>query len=128
MGFAARRTGPPEAHRGGPRRRRGERCPERLNGIFAFAIWDEVRETLFCARDRLGVKPLFYAERGSAFISGSELKAILAHPAVRSELDSEGLSEVFVMGPARTPGHGVFHSVYELRPGRWLLHSRSWRW
>jgi len=103
----------------------GSACTERFNGIYAFAIWDGASRRLFLARDRLGVKPLFYAQRGSAFIFGSELKAILAHPAVRPEVDAEGLAETFVMGPSRTPGHGVYRGVAEVRPGHCLLCDRN---
>ncbi|MGE5549085.1 MAG: asparagine synthase (glutamine-hydrolyzing) [Bacteroidota bacterium] len=103
----------------------GPDCVDRFNGIFAFGIWSEADQRLFLARDRLGVKPLFYTERGQAFIFGSELKALLAHPAVPHEIDAEGLSEVFLVGPARTPGHGVFRGVRELRPGHCLLHDRN---
>ncbi|QGP91118.1 Asparagine synthetase [glutamine-hydrolyzing] 3 [Neomoorella glycerini] len=103
----------------------GPACVERFNGIFAFAIWDEARQSLFLARDRLGVKPLFYTQRGSAFLFGSELKALLAHPAVEAEVDAEGLAEVFVLGPARTPGHGVFRNIAELKPGYYLIYDRQ---
>ncbi len=103
----------------------GPDCLARLNGIFAFAVWSEADQRLFLARDRLGVKPLFYAQRGSAFIFGSELKAVLAHPAVEPIVGAEGLAEVMLMGPARTPGCGVFRNVNELRPGRYLIHDRS---
>lgn len=103
----------------------GPACTERLNGIFAFAVWDDPAQRLFLARDRLGVKPLFYTTRGSAFLFGSEVKALLAHPQVEAEVDAEGLAEVFYLGPSRTPGHGVYRGVHELRPGRWLLHDRS---
>lgn len=95
----------------------GEDCLEKLNGIFAFAIWDAGKERLFLARDRIGVKPLFYCRKGGAFLFGSEIKAILAHPAVTPALDREGLAELFMMAPGRTPGHGVFSDVSELRPG-----------
>ncbi|HEU4965491.1 MAG TPA: asparagine synthase (glutamine-hydrolyzing) [Bacilli bacterium] len=103
----------------------GPECVEKLNGIFAFAIWDEVNQTLFMARDRLGVKPLFYAERGAGLVFGSELKALLAHPSVEPEVDADGLAQVFAIGPARTPGHGVFRDVFELKPGHALLFDRT---
>lgn len=103
----------------------GPACVDRFNGIFAFAIWDEANEQLFLARDRLGVKPLFYAQRGSQFIFGSELKALLSHPAVEPVVGAEGLAEIFCIGPARTPGHGVFRGINELRPGYSLICSRQ---
>lgn len=103
----------------------GPACVQHLNGIFAFAVWNDSDETLFLARDRLGVKPLFYALRNSALIFGSELKALLAHPEIEPEIDEEGLAEIFVVGPARTPGHGVFRGVAELRPGHSLLYDRG---
>lgn len=99
----------------------GPDCVERLNGIFAFAIWDEREHHLFLARDRMGVKPLFYAQRGSSFLFASELKSLLAHPEVKPVLSREGLAEVFALSPARTPGHGIFHNVHEVRPGYSLL-------
>ncbi|MGO4888388.1 asparagine synthase (glutamine-hydrolyzing) [Anaerobacillus sp. MEB173] len=95
----------------------GPDCLERLNGIFAFAIWNTKDHHLFIARDRLGVKPLFYTEKAGGLIFGSEIKALLAHPMVKAEVDAEGLAEVFGLGPSRTPGHGVFCGIHELRPG-----------
>ncbi|MDI3480843.1 MAG: hypothetical protein PWQ97_498 [Tepidanaerobacteraceae bacterium] len=103
----------------------GESCVDRLNGIFAFGIWDEAGQKLFMARDRLGVKPLFYAKRATSFILGSELKALLAHPMVKPELDTTGLAEIFALGPARTPGCGVFKGIEELKPGFALSHTKS---
>lgn len=73
----------------------GESCLLRLNGMFAFAIWDKQARHLFLARDRYGIKPLYYTLRGSVFLFGSEIKAILAHPAYRTELDKEALLEYF---------------------------------
>jgi asparagine synthase (glutamine-hydrolysing) len=103
----------------------GEECLQRLNGIFAFAIWDGLRRSLFIARDRLGVNPLFYY-RGEAFLLfGSEIKALLSHPAVRPELDGEGLAEILVMGPSRTPGHGIFRGISELHPGNFLIFNEK---
>ncbi len=95
----------------------GEGCVDRLNGIFAFAVWDSREERLFMARDRMGVKPFFYALRRGALIFASELKGLLAHPLVEPVLDREGVLEVVLTGPGRTPGYGVFRDVEELRPG-----------
>ncbi len=103
----------------------GEECLSRLNGIFAFAIWDASKETLFMARDRLGVKPLFYTQAGTSFMFSSQIKALLANPLVSSEVDIDGLAEVFCMGPARTPGFGVFKGMKDLRPGCCLTHNRA---
>ncbi|PLT33837.1 asparagine synthase (glutamine-hydrolyzing) [Bacillus sp. V5-8f] len=110
-----------------------ENCMDLFNGIFAFAIWDMEEQKLFMARDRLGVKPLFYAEKGGGFLFGSEIKAILAHPDMSAQIDREGLAEVFGLGPSRTPGSGVFRGIKELRPGHALTLSagkglRVWRY
>jgi asparagine synthase (glutamine-hydrolysing) len=90
-----------------------------LNGIFAFGLWDEQKQRLLLARDHLGVKPLFYAQRGSAIIFGSELKALLAHPLVKPEIDATGLAEIFSF--RRSPGSGVYRDVRELRPAHYAL-------
>ena len=103
----------------------GSSCVERFNGIYAFAIWDDADQSLFLARDRMGVKPLFYTQKGNAFIFGSELKTLLAHPAIKPEVTFEGLAEIFALGPSRTPGHGVFKDVYELRPGHCIVYDRK---
>ena len=98
----------------------GERCVEQLIGMFAFAIWDSVERTLFLARDRLGIKPLFYAELpGGRFLFASELKAILAHGGVARELDPEGLDQylTFMYVPApRT----IVRGARKLPPGHTL--------
>ncbi|HEY4391878.1 MAG TPA: asparagine synthetase B, partial [Paenibacillus sp.] len=103
----------------------GPEAVQRLNGIFAFAIWDSVREHVFFARDRLGVKPLFYSEAGDTLVFGSEPKALLQHPKVEASVGPEGLAEIFVIGPARTPGHGVYRDIKELLPGQVMIFSRS---
>lgn len=102
-----------------------ENCVERLNGIFSFAVWEHGREKLFMARDRLGVKPLFYKQSNSTFLFASEIKAILAHPDVRAEVDREGLQEIFGLGPSRTPGHGIYRGIKELRPAHMLMYDRN---
>ncbi|MFB9279153.1 asparagine synthase (glutamine-hydrolyzing) [Cohnella cellulosilytica] len=103
----------------------GPDCVDRLNGIFAFAVWHTAEQKLFMARDRLGVKPLFYRREEGRLLFGSEPKAILAHPDVEAAVDAEGLAELFVIGPARTPGHGVWKDMYELKPGHGLLYDRN---
>jgi len=103
----------------------GTSCVERCNGIFAFAIWDEAKQTLFLARDRIGVKPLFYTLGSSGFLFGSELKVLLAHPGVKPQVDREGLAEIFMIGPARTPGQGIFRGIAELKPGHSMVYSRK---
>ncbi|WP_226037687.1 asparagine synthase (glutamine-hydrolyzing) [Aquibacillus saliphilus] len=95
----------------------GRDCVQKLNGIFAFAIWDSINKELFMARDRLGVKPLFYMEKDGGILFASELKALIAHDEVEAILDEDGLSEILALGPSRTPGHGVFKGMHELRSG-----------
>lgn len=103
----------------------GEDCLHRLNGIFAFALWDDHRQRLLMARDHLGVKPLFYAWRGGTFLFGSELKALLAHPLVQPEVDADGLAEVCVRVFLHTPGFGVYRNISELRPGHYAIVDRA---
>lgn len=109
-----------------------EECVDHLNGIYAFAVWDEQKEQVFIARDRLGVKPLFYKYDSGRLLFGSELKAILAHPDVKAEVTLEGLSEIFGLGPSRTPGHGIYAGIKELRPGHAMTFSKNglciWRY
>ena len=95
----------------------GENCLERFNGIFAFGVWEERSRRLFLARDRIGVKPLFYTQMGKEFLFASEIKTILAHPKVKPILNEEGAAEVLMLGPGRTPGSGVFRGIQELEPG-----------
>ena len=97
----------------------GERCPERLIGMFAFAIWDSRDRTLFLARDRLGVKPLFYAAARGNFLFASELKAILAHGGVPRELDPEGLDRYLTFMYVPAPGT-IIRGVEKLLPGHTL--------
>jgi asparagine synthase (glutamine-hydrolysing) len=101
----------------------GPACLDRLNGIFAFGVWSEREGRLFLARDRLGVKPLFYAPLADGLVFGSELKALLAHPGVSHEVELESMAELLVLGPCRTPGSGVFRGVLELKPGHCLTHD-----
>ncbi len=101
-----------------------EQCVLHLNGIFAFGLWDEVKQRLLLARDHLGVKPLFYAQRGSAILFASELKALLANPLVKPEVDLEGLASIFVPIGHR-PGSGGYRNIHEVKPGHMLLFERD---
>ena len=95
----------------------GRDCLIRFNGIFAFAVWEQKRRRLFLARDRIGVKPLFYKLHEGGILFGSEIKTILAYPSVRPELDEQGAAQVLLLGPGRIPGSGVFKDIRELEPG-----------
>ena len=97
----------------------GERTPERLNGIFSFAIYDSRDRSLFLARDPMGVKPLFYAVREKQLFFASELKSLLCFPEIAPEVDIRGLYDLLFLGPGRTPGLGIFRDVQELLPGQW---------
>jgi len=107
----------------------GAQCLHLLNGIFAFAVWEEKTKRLFLARDRMGVKPLFYRLQDSGMLFASEMKTILAFPGVPAELDSRGASELLLLGPGRIPGSGVFHGIYSLEPGCCgYFQEEKWVW
>ncbi|MBR1528421.1 MAG: asparagine synthase (glutamine-hydrolyzing) [Oscillospiraceae bacterium] len=102
-----------------------EDCVKLCNGIFAFAVWEQKKQRLFLARDRIGVKPLFYYQTESGLIFGSELKAILAHPDVPHEIDLNGISQILLFGPGRTPGCGVFRNMKEILPAHCAYYTRE---
>jgi len=93
----------------------------RLNGIFAFAIWDPIKEQLFLYRDRSGIKPLFFSRQHDQLLFASEIKGILACPGMKARLDHQGMNEIFSIGPARTYGCGVFQGIEEVLPGHYLV-------
>src|SRR6185436_6723251 len=97
----------------------GEDALTRFNGMFAFALWDRVRRELVLARDRFGIKPLYYAIVGQKLLFGSEIKAILANPAYRTALDLEGLAEYFTFQNFFTE-HTLFKDVRLLPAGTFL--------
>jgi asparagine synthase (glutamine-hydrolysing) len=98
----------------------GPRCVERLQGMFAIAIWDVPKRELFLARDRLGVKPLYYARPSGGFLFGSEIKALLAHPAVSADLDEEAFHHylTFICTPAPLT---MFRGISKLAPGERMI-------
>lgn len=95
----------------------GKKCCEKLNGIYAFAVYDIAEETLFLCRDKIGVKPLFFHLYDGGMLFASEIKTLLASGVVKPVLTEESLHEIFFLGPARTPGNGIFKGVQELLPG-----------
>ena len=95
----------------------GEDCVRKLNGIFAFAVWEAGSGRLFLARDRIGVKPLFYTQTGKGLLFASEIKTLLQYPSVPRQLDLTGLSQLILLGPGRLPGSGIFKGIYEVEPG-----------
>lgn len=95
----------------------GENCVDKFNGIFAFAVYDEHRHRVFLARDRIGVKPLFYYLSKDSLIFASEIPALLCHPEIPAEIDEQGAAELILMAPGRTPGCGVIRGVCEVKPG-----------
>lgn len=90
---------------------------QELNGVFALAFWDG--ERLLLARDRLGAKPLYYATEDGYLYFGSEPKALFAM-GFRPALDDGGLRELFALGPAHTPGNGIFKGLHEVLPAQWI--------
>ncbi len=97
----------------------------KMNGIFAFAVWDPMEERMLLFRDRSGVKPLFYSIKDGCLYFSSEIKGILACPGITPELDRQGLNEIFGIGPARTGGCGVFRGISELLPGYFGIFNRG---
>jgi asparagine synthase (glutamine-hydrolysing) len=96
----------------------GPSCVEKINGQFALAIWDSSKKELFLARDRVGIRPLYYSWSGGRLIFASEIKALLAVAGTR-QLDLQALSQVFVLWTT-LPGRTVFQGVHELPPGHFL--------
>ncbi len=96
-----------------------------LNGIFAFAIWDTKKQSLFMARDHFGVKPLYYTFVNNNLVFASEIKAILKFPEVTAKLDEQGICELFGIGPAHTAGTTVFKNIYELKPANTIVYNEA---
>jgi asparagine synthase (glutamine-hydrolysing) len=97
-----------------------EKCLEKLNGQFAFAIWDTRRKELFLGRDRVGIRPLFYYREGETFVFGSEIKCLMESGYVKAEPDPESLNRVFTFWTIPSPGT-LFKGVKELPPGHYMV-------
>ncbi len=95
----------------------GAECVTYINGIYAFAVWEEKSRRLFLARDRIGVKPLFYTQHQGGLLFASEIKTLFAYPSVKAQLDETGARQLLLLGPGRLPGSGVFKNIQEVEPG-----------
>ena len=102
----------------------GEECLKSFNGMFSFAIWDNVNEKLFLARDRFGQKPLYYTLKNGIFIFGSELKAILQHPLIKKEIDPISLSKYLACDYIPYP-RTIFKGIYKLEPAHCLVADKN---
>ncbi len=100
-----------------------EKALDLLEGIYAFAIYDG--KNLFMARDRLGVKPIFYSKVKNNFIFGSEIKSILKSDLVKPIINKKSLQEIFALGPSKIPGSGIFKDIYELKPAHYLIYTNN---
>lgn len=103
----------------------GESFIQKLNGIFAIAIYHKEEEKLWLFRDRLGVKPLFFTQKEETIVFASEIKGLFAYPDISPVVDKNGLCEIFALGPARTCGNGVFKNIFEVLPGEMLTFSNE---
>ncbi|MEU3826648.1 asparagine synthase (glutamine-hydrolyzing) [Streptomyces sp. SID486] len=101
----------------------GDAVAERLNGMYAFAVWDGRRDKLVMIRDRMGIKPFYYYPTADGVLFGSEPKAILANPLARRRVTADGLREMFVM--IKTPGHAIWDGMREVEPGTVVTVDRS---
>ena len=103
----------------------GKDVVKHINGIFAFVILDSNRNELFFARDHFGIKPFYYTIIKDTFIFASELKGLFEYPGVEKILDEQGISELFGIGPAHTPGTTVFKNIYEVKPAHFGVFNIS---
>jgi asparagine synthase (glutamine-hydrolysing) len=97
----------------------GPACLHQFRGMFAFALWDERTQTLFCARDRLGIKPFYYFWDGKTFVFASEIKALLEHPSVPTAFEDSQLAEYLAFGYVSSE-QTLFRGIRKLMPGHWL--------
>lgn len=98
---------------------------KRFNGIFSFAIWNDKTNEIILVRDHFGIKPLYYTLNDSTIIFASEIKAIFKYPGIKPCIDSQGIAELFGLGPCHTPGLTLFKNIYELKPAHFLLFNKS---
>ena len=102
----------------------GEDCLKLINGQFAFAVWNSSKQELFLARDRVGIRPLYYFKTHDQFIFASEIKAIFQHPAAQPAIDPKALHQIFTIWTTISPDT-VFKDVFEIPPGHYLRIGKS---
>lgn len=102
-----------------------EESVKKLNGIFAYAVYDEKDKSLFLARDRIGVKPCFYAKVGNLFAFASRISSLLCIPQIKPIVNEEGLNEIFMLGPAKTIGKAIFRDISELAPAHYMVYKNG---
>lgn len=100
-----------------------EESVKKLNGIFAFAVYNEKENSLFIARDRIGVKPCFYSKKNELFAFASRISSLLCIPQIKPVVNEEGLNEIFMLGPAKTVGKAIFKDISELPPAHYLTYK-----
>lgn len=97
----------------------GIECVKMFNGIFAFSIYDKKNNIVYIARDQMGVKPLFYTQINDTILFASEIKALFKYPNIKPIIDNNGLTELFSIGPAISPGSGLYKNINELAPSHY---------
>ena len=102
-----------------------ERSAERFNGIFAYAVYNEESKELFLCRDRIGVKPLYFAQTADSFAFASRIESLLYVDGVEPVCSREGLNEIFMLGPAKTIGKTVFSQIKELPPAAYMYYHKG---
>lgn len=100
-----------------------EESVKKLNGIFSYAVFDKEEKSLFLTRDRIGVKPCYYAKVGDIFAFASRIASLLCIEQIKPKVDKDGLNEIFMLGPAKTIGSGVFKDISELPPASYLIYK-----
>lgn len=105
--------------------RYGTDCLRMLNGIFAFAIYDEGKDILYLVRDHFGVKPLYFSRQGDTVYFASQIDTLFTDRIIKPEIDNRSLNEIFTLGPSKTPGCGVFKGIQEVKPGEYITISKG---
>ncbi|MDD4110326.1 MAG: asparagine synthase (glutamine-hydrolyzing) [Clostridia bacterium] len=101
-----------------------EKCIEKLNGIFSFAVWNNKTKEFFACRDRVGVKPLYYYKKDNEFMVASEIKSILSSYNI-NQIAISGLQEILGLGPSHSPGNGIYENVFELKAGHYFYYKNE---